>query len=111
MEHCRSAHASADVCRASRKIPETLIVGDVEFAFESAVNFVDQFERAFQLQSRANRLHPEMIFLVDHDAKRLLAIHDDRTATAFGGVLPTDEMALDEHLFFKRRKILKQLGK
>ena len=52
-----------------------------------------------------------MIFLVNHDAERLLAIHDHRAANAFGGVLATDEMALDQHLFFERGKILKQLGK
>src|SRR4030095_4215712 len=107
MEHGRSAHAGPDVCRASGEIAEALIVGDVEFAFESAVNLVDQFERAFQLQSRANRLHPEMLFLVNHDAERLLAIHDHRTANALGGVLATDEMAFDKHLFFERGKILK----
>jgi hypothetical protein len=52
-----------------------------------------------------------MIFLVDHDAQRLLAIHNHRTANALGGVLATDKVALDKHLFFERGKILKQLGK
>ena len=93
------------------EIAELLIVGEVEFAFERAVHFVDQLEGAFQLQAGADRLHAQMILLVDHDAERLLAIHDHRAADALGGVLAADEMALDEHLFFERGKILQQLGK
>jgi len=34
-----------------------------------------------------------MIFLVDHDAERLPAIHDDCAACTFGGVLAADQMA------------------
>ena len=47
-----------------------------------------------------------MIFLVDHDAERLPAIHDHCAACAFGGVLPADQMPLDQHLLFQGGKIL-----
>ena len=52
-----------------------------------------------------------MIFLVDHDAQRLPAIHDHGAADTFGRVLATDQMALDQHLLLQRRKILQQLRK
>ena len=52
-----------------------------------------------------------MVLLVDHDAERLLAIHDHRAADAFGRVLATDEMTFHEHLLLERGKILEQLRK
>ena len=51
-----------------------------------------------------------MILLVDHDAQRLLAVHDDRAADALGGVLAADEVPLDEHLFFQRGELLEVFG-
>src|SRR5258708_25789197 len=111
MQHRRGAHAGADVCWTSSKITEALIVSEIEFAFERTVDLIDELERAFQLQPRANRLHPQMVLFVDHDAERLATIHDNRAADTFGGVLATDEMSLDEHLFLHGRKILQQLRK
>ena len=52
-----------------------------------------------------------MIFFVDHDAERLPAIHDDGAADAFGGMLATNQMPLDQHLFFDRGKVLQQFRK
>ena len=49
-----------------------------------------------------------MIFLVDHDAERLPAIHDDCAACTFGGVLAADQMPLDQHLFLQSGKVLQQ---
>jgi hypothetical protein len=52
-----------------------------------------------------------MIFFVDHDAKRLPPIHHHRAASALGGMLTTDQVALDKHLFVQRRQILQTFGK
>ena len=52
-----------------------------------------------------------MIFLIDHNAERLPAIHHDRAADAFGGMFATDQMPLNQHLFFECGEVLKQFGK
>ena len=83
-----------------------LIVRDVEFALECAIDFIDELERTLELQPRTDRLHAQVIFLVKHDAEGLLAIHDYRAAKAFGRVFATDEMAFNQDLFFQSGKIL-----
>ena len=70
------------------------------------VNLVDELKCLFQLKTRTNRLHPEMIFLVDHDAERLPPIHHHRAAGALRGMLATDQVALDQHLLVQRRQVL-----
>jgi len=77
------------------QITKALVVGKFELVLERGVDFIEKFEGLFQLQTRAHRLHPEMIFLVDHDAERLPPIHDHCAAGAFGRVLAADQMALD----------------
>ena len=54
------------------------------------------------MQPRTDRLHAQVILLVDHNAEGLLAIHDHGAADAFGGVLAADEMALDQDLLLER---------
>ena len=109
VQHRGSAHAGADVGRARGQITELRIVGEIEFALERAVDFIDQLERALQLQTGADRLHAQMIFFVDHDAERLPAIHDNGAADTFGRMLATNEMTFDQDLFFGRGKILQHL--
>ena len=106
MKHRGSAHPGADVRRTRRQVTELRVVGEIEFRFERAVHFVDELEGALQLQTRPDRLHPQMIFFVHHDAQGLAAIHDDGAADAFRGVLAADEVALDEDLFLERGKVL-----
>ena len=98
MQHRGRAHSSTDVRRACGQISKPRIEGEVQFAFERAIDFIDEFECLFQLQAGTNRLHPQMIFLVDHDAKSLPPIHDDCAAGALGGVLATDQMAFHQDL-------------
>ena len=69
MQHGRGAHAGADVGRTGGQITELRVVSEIEFALERAVDFVDQLERVLQLQAGADRLHAQMILLVDHDAQ------------------------------------------
>ncbi len=111
MEHGGGAHPGADVGGAGGQVTKMLIVSDIELALEGAVDFVDQLEGVLQLQPGANRLHPQMILLVDHDAERLFAVHRDRTANSFGRVLAADEVALDQNLLLERGKVLEELGK
>src|SRR6476646_12021921 len=98
MQHGRSPHAGTYVRRTSGQISKLLIEGEVEFAFKRGVDLIDQLECLFQLKTRTNGLHPEMIFFVDHHTERLPPIHHHRTACTLRGMLATDQMALDEHL-------------
>src|SRR5438067_459267 len=79
---------------------------DIELRFERAVDLVHHFKNGFELQSRPDRLHPQMIFLIDHNAHGLFPVHHDRAAEAFRGVLAADQMPLDEHLLFERGQVL-----
>ena len=111
MEHGGGAHAGADIRRASGQITEPRVVGEIEFRLERAVHFIDELERALQLQTRADRLHPQVIFLVDHDAQRLPAIHDHGAAHALRRMFAADEVALDQYLLLQRGKVLQQFRK
>ena len=111
MQHGGRAHAGADVRRARGQITEPLIVSEFEFALQRGVDLVEKLERLFQLQTRAHRLHSQMIFFVDHDAERLAAIHDHRAARALCRMLATNEMSLDQNLFFQRGQVLQKFRK
>src|SRR5947208_1501973 len=106
VEHRGGAPPGANVRRARSQISEPRIKSEVQFAFECAVDFVHQLECLFQLQPRANRLHPQMIFFVDHDANGLPSIHHYSAASTFGRMLATDQMTLYQHLPVQGRKIL-----
>jgi hypothetical protein len=111
MKHRGGPHAGADVRRASRQITEPRVIGEIQFSFQRAVHFIDQLKCALQLQAGANRLHPQMVFLVDHDAQGLPAVHDHRAPDALRRMLAADQMALDQHLLFQCGKVLQQFGK
>src|SRR4051812_9586422 len=102
MQHRGSAHTCAHIRGASSQITELWVIGEIEFALEGAVNFINQFESSLQLQAGADRLHTQVIFLIDHDAERLPAIHDNGAANTFGSMLAANQMALDQNLFFSR---------
>src|SRR5882757_9095919 len=52
-----------------------------------------------------------MIFFVDHDAKGLPPIHDDRATGALGSMLATDEMPFYQDLPVQRRQVLQAFRK
>src|SRR5213592_4250771 len=106
VEHRGGAHTGADVRGARGQVSQPRIESEVQFAFKRAVDFVHELKCLFQLQAGANRLHPQMIFFVDHDAQCLPPIHHHRAARALGGMLATDQVALHENLPVQRRKIL-----
>ena len=95
VQHRRSAHTGADIGWARGQISESRVVSEIELALEGAVDFIHELESIFQLQTRANRLHPQMIFFVDHDAERLPAIHHHATACALCRVFATYQVAID----------------
>ena len=64
-----------------------------------------------QLKTGANRLHPKMIFFVNHDAKGLPPIYDHRATGALGGMLPTDKMAFHQNLPVQRGEVLQAFRK
>jgi hypothetical protein len=111
MQHRGSAHPGAHIRRARGQISETLIVGELQFIFEGAVDFIDKLECLFQLQTGSDRLHAQVVLFIDHNAEGLPAIHHDRAAGALGSVLATDQMAFDKDLLLERGKILQSLRK
>ena len=111
MQHRRRAHAGANVGGTGRQISKPWIKCEVQFAFQRRVDFVYEFERLFQLESRTNRLHPQMIFFVDHDAERLPPVHHHGAPSALGGMLTADQVPLHEHLLVQCGKILQAFGK
>ena len=90
MQHRGRAHTGADVCRTRGQVPNFLVVGELQLVFERGVDLIEKLKCLFQLQPGAHRLHPKMIFLVDHDAQGLPAIHDHGAARALGRVFAAD---------------------
>src|SRR6266513_3445553 len=110
MQHGRGTHAGPDVRRTGGQVSKPRIESKIQFAFKRRVDFIDELERLFQLESGTNALHPEMIFLIDHDAERLPPIDHDRAARALCGMLTTYQLAPDLHLLIQYRQILQAFG-
>src|SRR6516162_5247801 len=95
MQHRGRAHAGTDIRWAGGQVSKFLVVSKLKLGFKSGVDLVEQFESLLQLQTRAHRLHTQMIFLVNHDAERLPPIHDYGAACTFRRVFATNQMTLD----------------
>ena len=111
MQHRTDTDAGADVCRAGRQVAELGAEGELQFLFEHRIGLIDGAPGLAKLQSGAERLHPQVILLVDHHAERFLAVQHQATAGAFGGMLPADEMALDQNLLVQGGKVIHRFGK
>ena len=90
MQHRGGAHPSTHIRRARGQVSKPRVESKIQFAFKSGIDFIDKFEGLFQLQTRTNRLHPQMIFFVDHDTEGLPPIYDHRAASALRCVFATD---------------------
>src|SRR5262245_46058917 len=99
MEHGRGSHASADVSWTGCQVTKASVIGEIEFRFEGTVNFIDELEGTLQLQTGTYRLHPQMVFFVDHDAQGLPPIHDNGTSHTLRRMFTANEMPLDQYLF------------
>ena len=78
--------------------------GKLEQGFEFAVRLVNHREDLSQLQAAADRLHPQMILLIDHETQTLRGIHDNCAANALGGMLTADQMPFHKNLLFQWRE-------
>ena len=105
VHHGRGAEAGADIGRARREVTEFRMERVGHAILEEEVGFVVDLVGLAQLQPRQQRLHAQVILLVDHDAELLVAADHHRAARAFRGVLAADEVAFDEDLFLQRREI------
>ena len=111
MQHRADADACAEIRRARGQVAEVAVEGVIQFFFQFRIKIINRAPRLLQLQSRTQRLHPQMVFLVDHHGKSFFAVQNQAAAGAFRGVLAADEMALDKDLFVERAEIVHRLGK
>ena len=112
VQHDAETRAGANVRRATREVAESRVEGVIERRLDAVVGRVDRRERRGQVQPRVDPLDPQVVFLVDHDRQLLVGqAHREcagcvDAAHARGqlalGVLPTDQVPLDEQLAIDR---------
>lgn len=98
VEHDRNADACADVGGASSEIAEAAGVGVVEFLFEDIIDVVDLLPGLAELHSRAENLHAQVVFLIDHDGEGFVAAdgHGAGYLVVIRSVLSRDEVSFDQ---------------
>jgi hypothetical protein len=106
MEHCADADAGTEISGAGGKVTDIRAEGVFELPFEGGIRLINGEPGLLELEAGAERLHAEMVLLIDHDAKGFVAIEDQAAAGILGGVFAANEMALDENLFVQRREIV-----
>ena len=106
MQHRTDTNSGAKVRGAGGQVAASLAEGVVEVGLQRGVELVDRHPSFVHLQSRQQGLHAQVILLVDHYAQRLVAAEHHAAAGCLGGVLPADEMALDEQLLVQRGQLL-----
>ena len=111
MQHRADADARAEIRRAGGQVAEFGAESVIQFLLQRGIHLVNGAPGLPQLQAGTQRLHPQMILLVDHHAERFLAVQDQAAAGAFRGVFAADEMALDQNLLVQRGQIVHRLGK
>ena len=82
-----------------------MIKGIGQIGFKGRVDLIEGPIGGEKLQAGANRLHPEVVLLVDHYADGLLPIHHRAATNTLGGMLATDEMPFDEDLLLNSGKL------
>ena len=102
MEHGRGAHTGANIRRAGGEVTEGGREGEFEFVFEGCIELVGGFPGFEKMESRAEGLKADMIFLVDHDREGFVAVHDEAAPSVLGGMFAADEVFFDEKLFVER---------
>ena len=106
VQHRAHANAGAQVGGAGGEIAAFFRVGKIEAMLELGVKLVDGGPGVADLQPRQQRLHAEVIFLVDHHADALVLTEHEAAAGVFRGVFAADEMSLDENLFVERGQLV-----
>ena len=91
---------------AEARRPVPTLVGQA--VFEEEIGLVVDLIGLAELEAGEERLHAQVILLVDHDAELLVGADDHGTAGAFRGVFAADEVALDEDLLLQRAELLQR---
>ncbi len=110
MQHRAHADAGAEIRRTRGQITEFVVEGEIQFFLQRGIQLVHRLPRLARLETGPQRLHPQMILLVDHHRESFRAVHDQPAADIFRGVFAADEMALDEQLLVQRGQIVHRLG-
>ena len=110
VHHGACAHPGADIGGAGGEVAQLVVESEVERLLELRVGAVDHRVDLLELESGADRLHPEVILLVDHEAEGLLGIHHHGAARTARRMLAADEVTFHEDLLLERREILEPLG-
>ena len=76
--------------------------GEIKRVLQFRICLVDHGKDLVQLESGTDRLHTEVILLVDHEAESLGRVHHNGASSPLGRMLAADEVALNEHLLFQR---------
>jgi hypothetical protein len=95
--------SGAEVGRTGGEVTQVGRVGVIQFLFELAVDLIDGAPGLLQLQAGPQRLHPQMIFLIDHHTERFLAIQHQAAAGTLGSVFAADQMAFHQNIFVQHR--------
>ena len=111
MEHRADADARAEIRRAGRQIAKLVVEGIIQLLLQLGIQMVNRAPRLPQLQPGPQRLHPQMVLLVDHHTETFLAVQHQAAAGAFRRVFAADEMALDQNLLVERAEIVHRLRK
>src|SRR5690606_40776679 len=73
----RGPQTRSDIGRTARKIPVLLMIRERESDTQLLVELVYTMERFMEPESGQDRLHPQVVLLVDHDADCILRTHEE----------------------------------
>ena len=110
MQHGAHADARAEVGRARGQVTQFVAEGVRELLLQLGIQPVNRAPRLPQLQAGAQRLHPQVVLLVNHHAKRFVAIQHQAAAGTFRGMFAADEVPLHQDLLVQRVEIVHRLG-
>src|SRR5262245_32039911 len=99
MKHGAHPDARPKIRRTSRQIADIRIEGIVQAFFQDGIGSVYRAPCLPQLKSRAERLHAQMVFLIDHETEGFIPVKDQAAACTLGSMLTTNKMTLNQDLF------------
>src|SRR3569832_392465 len=102
MKHGADANAGTYISRARRKVTPIGVEGEIQTLFQLRIRLINGSPSLTKLKSRTQRLHSEVVLLVNHHAKRFFPVQHQPTAGALGGMFAADQVALHEDLLIER---------
>jgi len=94
----RSAESGPAVGGAGGEEPEGGVVGPGQSLPHPVVQFRETFPGLFQSQSRSQRRHPNVVFLIDHDRRPFGFVQQQAAETVVGGQFLRDDVPFHQHL-------------